>query len=156
MKKKSISPIIATILLIIMTVGIAALMYTWMTGMFSQLTSQAEQQAGGLGAVNFDLIYVSHSENNFIVTLLNSGRVSLNFNREGIFVNVEYYQKPYGTKTSSTCTINNKNDAKLQDVKPGSIADLNLSCQNAPVNPDLYRYLITINYLGVVRSVTYG
>ncbi|MEM4571324.1 MAG: archaellin/type IV pilin N-terminal domain-containing protein [Nanopusillaceae archaeon] len=154
MKKKSISPIIATILLIIMTVGIAALMYTWMTGMFSQLTSQAEQQAGGVGAINFDLIYVSHSGNNFIVTLLNSGRVSLNFNRTGIFVNVEYYQKPYGTKTSSTCTINN--NSTLTDVKPGSIADLNLSCQGVSVNPDLYRYLITINYLGVVRSITYG
>ncbi|MEM1684837.1 MAG: archaellin/type IV pilin N-terminal domain-containing protein, partial [Nanopusillaceae archaeon] len=61
MEKRSISPIIATILLIIMTVGIAALMYTWMSGMFTQLTTQAEQQAGTVGAINFDLIYITHT-----------------------------------------------------------------------------------------------
>ncbi|MEM1634425.1 MAG: archaellin/type IV pilin N-terminal domain-containing protein [Nanopusillaceae archaeon] len=153
MERRGISPIIATILLIIMTVGIAALMYTWMSGMFTQLTTQAEQQAGAVGAINFDLIYITHTpQNTFNVTLLNSGRVSLDFSRAGIFVKVEYNQKPYGTISSSTCSISNP----PTDIKPGSIGYLNISCGLTSINPDLFRYTITINYLGVIKSITYG
>ncbi|MEM4772920.1 MAG: archaellin/type IV pilin N-terminal domain-containing protein [Nanoarchaeales archaeon] len=159
MERRGISPIIATILLIIMTVGIAALMYTWMSGMFTQLTTQAEQQVGRIGEVDFELIYVTHNTNNyhFEVTLVNTGRVNLNFSRPRVFVRVDYYQKPYETVNSSICNIVNS-DA-LTNVAPGNIVTLELDCgfsSDNPININLYRYIITVNYLGIIKSITYG
>ncbi|MFP3132401.1 MAG: archaellin/type IV pilin N-terminal domain-containing protein, partial [Candidatus Nanopusillus sp.] len=59
---KGISPIIATILLIVMTVAIAGLMYAWLSGMFSSLTGATSNQvAQATQVTNFNVpqIYVS-------------------------------------------------------------------------------------------------
>ena len=55
--KRAISPIIATILLIVMTVSIAAFTFIWMQGFMTNVQQQAEQQASTMQQPVFGISY---------------------------------------------------------------------------------------------------
>ncbi|MEM0379572.1 MAG: archaellin/type IV pilin N-terminal domain-containing protein [Nanopusillaceae archaeon] len=156
MERRGISPIIATILLIIMTVGIAALMYTWMSGMFTQLTTQAEQQAGRLGGVDFTLQNIVYDDTTklFLITVVNTGSVSLDFSISNFSVRVSRQHKLTGDANYFTCTIPNHPSGSL---RPGGRVELNVNCPNlVPPDTTLYLYTFSISYLGISRSITYA
>lgn len=156
MERRGISPIIATILLIIMTVGIAALMYTWMSGMFTQLTTQAGQQMGRLGGIDFVLHSIAYDSENklFIITVVNTGSVSLDFNISNFSARVSRQHKLTGEVSYFSCTIT---DHPSGSLAPGGRVDLKVNCSNlGTVDTTLYLYTFSISYLGVLRVITYG
>ncbi|MCC5446847.1 archaellin/type IV pilin N-terminal domain-containing protein [Candidatus Nanobsidianus stetteri] len=82
---KSISPIIATILLIVMVVAIAGLMYAWLSGMFYSLTSSSSQQIQQQSQmVSFTINNVFCSNNTLYFDIYNNGNVPIYINNSEI------------------------------------------------------------------------
>jgi flagellin-like protein len=155
---KGISPIIATILLIVMTVAIAGLMYAWLSGMFSSLTQTTSGQvAQATQITSFNVPQVYISTGNIYAILYNNGNVPISNNTLIITV-AEYYASNAtydGNTDSCTASIVGGNSV----VPPGRQATLLLSC-SGPVNiindwstADYY-YIFTFTYNGVSVQAT--
>jgi len=155
---KGISPIIATILLIVMTVAIAGLMYAWLSGMFSSLTgatSSQVAQATQVTSFNVPQIYVSSG--NIYAIIYNNGNVPIN-NNTLIITAAEYYASnaTYDGNTDS-CTASVVSGKS--PVPSGQQATLLLSC-SGPVsivndwNTGNYYYIFTFTYNGISVQAT--
>jgi flagellin-like protein len=150
---KGISPIIATILLIVMTVAIAGLMYAWLSGMFSSLTGATSNQVTQATQVtSFDISDIYISNGNIYAIIYNNGNVPINNNTLTITA-AEYYASNAtydGNTDSCTASVVNGNSP----VPPGQQATLLLSC-SGPVNvvndwnTGNYEYIFTFSYNGV-------
>ncbi|MCC5447224.1 pilin subunit UpsA [Candidatus Nanobsidianus stetteri] len=150
---KGISPIIATILLIVMTVAIAGLMYAWLSGLFStltQTTSGQVAQATQITSFNVPQVYISNG--NIYAIIYNNGNVPIN-NNTLIITAAEYYASnaTYDGNTDS-CTASVVNGNSI--IPPGRQVTLLLSC-SGPVNivndwsTAEYYYIFTFTYNGV-------
>jgi len=139
--KRGISPIIATILLIIMTIGIAALMYTWLTGMLNQLTTQSSQQIVQQTAFNFKVTPLSASNNttSFTVAITNTGSITINTsNMGGVLTYVTVYSKinPGTPEGTYNCSANN-----ITSLQPGQVTQLTVNCSGTGLSDiDLTQY----------------
>jgi flagellin-like protein len=154
---KGISPIIATILLIVMTVAIAGLMYAWLSGMFSSLTgttSSQINQATQVTSFNVPQIYVSNG--NISAIIYNNGNVPIN-NNTLIITAAEYYASNAtydGNTDSCTAAVSG-----TSPISSGQQATLLLSC-SGPVNiinnwnTANYYYVFTFTYNGVSIQTT--
>jgi flagellin-like protein len=150
---KGISPIIATILLIVMTVAIAGLMYAWLIGLFNPLTqSTTNQVIQATQTVSFSVSNIYISSGNIYAVIYNGGNVPINNNSLSILVQ-EYYASNLtydGSADSCTASVVNGNSP----IPPGQQATLLLSC-SGPVNivnnwnTGDYEYLFTFTYNGV-------
>jgi len=150
---KGISPIIATILLIVMTIAIAGLMYSWMVGLFNPLTQTASNQVVQVTQVtSFSVSQIYISNSSIYAIIYNSGNVPIN-NNTLIITAAEYYASNAtydGNTDSCTASVVNGNSP----VPSGQQATLLLSC-SGPVNivnnwnTGNYRYVFTFTYNGV-------
>jgi len=150
---KGISPIIATILLIVMTVAIAGLMYAWLSGMFSSLTTSASQQITPITQItSFSVPQIYVSNNSIYAIIYNNGNVPIN-NNTLIITAAEYYASNAtydGNTDSCTASVVNGNSP----IPSGLQATLLLSC-SGPVNitknwnTGNYYYVFTFTYNGI-------
>ncbi|RDD52287.1 hypothetical protein BA065_02480 [Nanoarchaeota archaeon NZ13-N] len=158
MMKKGVSPIIATILLIIMTVGIAALMYTWMSGMLTQLTAQTGQQILQSTAFDFSVAPVgtttSGSSIIFTVSIRNTGSVNIDFGRTQVNASVSVYNRTapeIGIWKQDICTLT----TPLQNpLNVGSSMIVNFSCSNVG-NITANYYVLRVTMGAVAKEVTF-
>jgi len=82
---KSISPIIATILLVVMTVAISGLFYAFISGMFSSLTSSSNNLVNQQSQyTSFTISNVYCSNNILYFNIYNNGNIPININNSQI------------------------------------------------------------------------
>ncbi len=148
---KGISPIIATILLIVMTVGIAALMYAWMTGLFGTLSSAAGQQvAEATRNVIFNVPAMYMSGGTLYAIIYNGGNVPIDTSRMTVIA-VQYYStNSSSTGTTSTCSPSST------VINPNTQVNITLNCSPAINTSAIYYYEFTFTYLGVPVRVLYN
>ncbi|MFP3167368.1 MAG: archaellin/type IV pilin N-terminal domain-containing protein [Candidatus Nanopusillus sp.] len=85
MGMKSISPIIATILIIVMTVAIAGIFYAFTSGMFGSITQSSSQQIQQQSQVtSFTINNVYCSNNTLYFNIYNNGNIPININNSQI------------------------------------------------------------------------
>ncbi|MFZ8856309.1 MAG: archaellin/type IV pilin N-terminal domain-containing protein [Candidatus Nanopusillus sp.] len=150
---KGISPIIATILLIVMTVAIAGLMYAWLSGMFSTLTTSTSQQiSGATQVVSFSVPRVYISGSNIYAILYNSGNVPIN--TANLTVVAQEYWAANGTYTLTTYTCS----ASSTTILSGQQSTLTLSCSPANLttkwSSGIYYHVFTFTYSGISVQAT--
>jgi len=120
--KRAVSPIIATILLIIMTVGIAALMYTWMSSMLTQLTAQTGQQILQSTAFDFSVAPIAspNGTSNFSVSIRNTGSVNIDFSKTNAIAAVTVYDRlnpAAGVVNQTSCSTINTGNLSVGESK---------------------------------------
>jgi archaeal flagellin N-terminal-like domain len=82
---KSISPIIGTILIIVITVAIAGLFYAFTSGMFSSLTSSSNNLVNQQSKIiSFTINNVYCSNNIVYFDIYNNGNIPININNSQI------------------------------------------------------------------------
>jgi len=150
---KGISPIIATILLIVMTVAIAGLMYAWMSGMFSSITSTTQQQlVGSTQIVSFNVPQIYVSSGNIYVVLHNKGNVPINTANLTIVAREYWAANNTYTLTTYTCS------ASSAIITPNQQGTLTLSCNPAGLTTKwgsgIYYYVFTFTYSGISAEAT--
>jgi len=155
---KGISPIIATILLIVMTVAIAGLMYAWLSGMFSSLTQSTSNQVNQVThTVSFSISNMYVSNGNIYAVIYNSGNVPINNNTLNIIAQEYYASNSTYDGHTDTCTASLTNGNTV--IPSGQQATLLLSC-SGPVNivddwnTGNYYYVFTFTYNGVSAQET--
>ena len=155
---KGISPIIATILLIVMTVAIAGLMYAWLSGMFSSLTGATSNQvAQATQVTNFNVPQIYISGGKISAIIYNGGNVPIDNNALKIIVQ-EYYASNAtydGNADSCTASVVSGNSP----IPSNQQATLLLSCSGSVniVNDwstGDYYYVFTFSYKGVSVQAT--
>jgi len=150
---KGISPIIATILLIVMTVAIAGLMYALLSGMFSTLTTTTSQQiSGATQIVSFSVPQLYVSGSNIFAILYNSGNVPINTANMTVVAQEYWAANSTYTLTTYTCSVS------LATIIPGQQSTLTLSCSPTGLvtrwNSGLYYYVFTFTYSGISVQTT--
>jgi len=105
--RKGISPVVATVLLIIISVGLAALLYAWATGWFGTATQGASQ--GPKSNIVIDAVSADAGDTDFTVYVRNIGSVS-------VTVNALYLKYPNGTIEQISITETT--------INPGSTAPI--------------------------------
>ena len=79
---RSISPIIASILIIVITVAIAGIFYAFTSGMFGSLTQSTSQQIQQQSQmVSFQIVNAYCSNNTLYLIIYNNGNVPIDINR---------------------------------------------------------------------------
>jgi|GEM_PF-6140289 len=85
MSMKSISPIIATILIVVMTVAIAGIFYAFTSGLFGSLTQSSSQQIQQQSQVtSFTINNVYCSNNILYFNIYNNGNIPIDINNSQI------------------------------------------------------------------------
>jgi len=145
---KGISPIIATILLIVMTVAIAGLMYAWLSGMFSSLTTATSQQLiQTTQTVSFSVSQLYVSGDNIYAILYNRGSVPIN--TANLTIVAQEYWAANSTYTLNTYTCSTSSAI----IIPGQQNTITLSCNPTGLitrwSSGIYYYVFTFTYSGI-------
>jgi len=138
MSMKSISPIIATILIIVITVAIAGIFYAFTTGIFNPLTQSSSQQVQQQSQyTSFTINNVYCSNNIVYFDIYNNGNVPININNSQIIF-----------------TDNNGNTI--------SINGSNIICNNGNIIPSgsnslcyINLYSCFYNYTDYIKSINF-
>jgi len=150
---KGISPIIATILLIVMTVAIAGLMYAWLSGMFSSLTTSTLQQVNQVTqTVIFTVSQIFVTNGNIYAVIYNGGTVPINTNNLTITAQEFWASNDTYDGTTYTCS------ASSAIITPNQQNTITLSCNPNTLttkwSSGLYYYPFTFIYNGVTVQAT--
>lgn len=79
MNSKGVSPLIATVLLLLVVVGVGAIVWTWVTGFAGETTSEAGQVTESMAAKgSFEITDCTYSGGTLTVKLENTGQIDLN------------------------------------------------------------------------------
>jgi len=138
MSMKSISPIIATILIIVMTVAIAGLFYAFTSGLFGSLTQSSSQQIQQQSQItSFTINNVYCSNNILYFNIYNNGNIPININNSQIIF-----------------TDNNGNTI--------SINGSNIICNNGNIIPSgsnslcyVENYICYYDYIDYIKSTNF-
>ncbi|BFI73165.1 hypothetical protein YN1_1520 [Nanoarchaeota archaeon] len=158
---KGISPIIATILLIVMTVAIAGLLYAWLSGLFGSLTASASTATNKLTQTpSFYISQIYDSGGNIYAIIYNNGNIPV------VISSVSGVAQEYYTANDSydgntyTCTASNTTTSTA--IPPGSQSTVLLSCTSTSggtdstiisnVNSGLYYYVFSLSYDGITET----
>ena len=150
---KGISPIIATILLIVMTVAIAGLMYAWLSGTFSSLTTSTSQQiARATQVTSFSVSQIFVSNGNIYAIIYNNGNVPITTNNLTITAQEFWYSNNTYDGTTYLCS------ASSAIIASGQENTMTLSCNPTSLitqwSSGIYYYLFTFVYNGVAVQAT--
>ena len=155
---KSISPIIATILLIVMTVAIAGLMYAWLVGLFNPLTQSTSQQViQATQTVSFSISNIYVSSGNIYALIYDNGNVPIDNNT--LIITAEEYYASNATYDGNTDSCTASVVSGKSPIPSGQQATLLLSC-SGPVNivndwrTANYYYVFTFTYNGISIQAT--
>ncbi len=79
LNSKGVSPLIATVLLLLVAVGVGAIIWTWVTGFAGKTTSEAGQVTESMAAKgSFEITSCTYSGGTLTVKLENTGQIDLN------------------------------------------------------------------------------
>ena len=150
--KKAITPVIAVILLIVMTVGIAAFTFIWMQNFVQGLQQQTQEQAQQLQRPQFTITYATADNGANSVKVIVSNIGSIPIQADDIKFNIEAYYK--ANQTYAKAVAVNKDGCK-GTLNPNEDTDctVNLDSGNT-VNLTTYYYIITAAYRGTTVSYT--
>ena len=88
---KSISPIVGTILIIVITVAISGLFYAFTSGMFGSLTQSSSQQIHQQSQyTSFEINNIYCSNNILYFNVYNKGNIPININNSQIIFTDNY------------------------------------------------------------------
>jgi len=136
---RSISPIIATILIIVITVAIAGIFYAFTSGLFGSLTQSSSQQIQQQSQVtSFEINNVYCSNNILYFNIYNNGNIPININNSQIIF-----------------TDNNGNTI--------SINGSNIACNNGNIIPTgsnslcyiINNYFCYYSYTNYIKSINF-
>ena len=149
--KRAITPVIAVILLIVMTVGIAAFTFVWMQNFVQSLQTQTQQQAQQLQRPQFTITYAAYDDTNNEVkfVLTNMGGVPIDTSQ--LKVTIEEYEKIDGSFVGTKVL-----DATPQ-CDPETVApNQDTTCSVSASGLDLKNryYIIIATYKGVTAHYT--
>ena len=156
--KRAITPVIAVILLIVMTVGIAAFTFIWMQNFVQTLQTQTQQQAQQLQRPQFSITYAAYKEENdtgnLTFVLSNIGSIPINTN--DLKITIEEYKKVDGS-FNRTVVANEEVNCTPTTINPNSDAVCWKDSQNdkkLDLDLDNCYYLIIATYKGVTAQYT--
>jgi len=147
--KKAITPVIAVILLIVMTVGIAAFTFIWMQNFVQNLQTQTQQQVHQLQRPRFTISYAAYDGSNLKFVLANAGTVPIN--TEELKVTVEQYDK-VSESFEKAVIINGKPTCNPKQVSPNG--DTNCEIKAPRLDLKNKYYVIIATYKGVTAQNT--
>jgi len=162
--RRGIEPIVAAILLIVITVVAAVLLYIWFNGYLSSTTSKVSQISAPeeLQIVNVAVLYSSGSPSSIVAYIQNVGSIPATINQAYV-LNVTTgnvicaissssmsYNIPPSSPTASTST---PVPASGLTVPAGTTAELILSVSSCPLAPNSYYVLKLVTVRGT--QVTY-
>lgn len=163
MAKKGISPLIATILLIVMTVGIAGLMYVWLSGTFSSLQNTANKGLLGVtqqvyfslstGTINSTTIQFEfyNSQSSTIAVNLTACTYILQVTPPGQSTQTNILSNLLNLATNLTTASNSP------VIYPGQQTWVTINITTTPISSSYSpanTYLLTMTCNGVTQSLT--
>lgn len=115
MLNKGISPLIATVLLIAFTVGIAGILSTWLTGFTQQSTQQVSQQSNtevacSYGGISLSGLTYGSSSSTIAGNIENTGSITLgNITLQIVYTNnsISKYLLCLVSSVGNNCTVAN-------------------------------------------------
>jgi flagellin-like protein len=128
-KRKAISPIIATLILIVITVIAGVFLYSFVSGYMSTLSPTASSPP------NIQFVSASYSSNTFTYVIYNEGSTAVTFNSWELV----------GQNTGSTIT--SANNVSITggstsnfpfNLAPGQTATITITLTSHPTTPDNY------------------
>ncbi|EOD42629.1 putative secreted protein [Candidatus Nanobsidianus stetteri] len=136
-----------------MTVAIAGLMYAWLSGMFSSLTTSTSQQviqATQLTSFNVPKMFISNG--NIYAIIYNNGNVPINAN------NMTITAQEFWASNNTYDGITYVCSASSGIITSGQQSTITLSCNPTSLvtnwNSGIYYYLFTFVYNGVSVQAT--
>ena len=155
--KRAITPVIAVILLIVMTVGIAAFTFVWMQNFVQSLQTQTQQQAQQLQRPQFTITYAAYykkDNNTHNLTFVLSNIGSIPINTSDLRITIEEYKKVDGS-FNRTVVANEKVNCTPTTINPNSDAVCWKESQNdKKLDLNNCYYLIIATYKGVTAQYT--
>lgn len=165
MMKKGITPIIAIVLLLLMTVMAGAATMLWIQRLQSSLTSQTEEQIGRTVAqmgANIDLGDAYYSNGNLTLIISNIGSVTLNVSE--FTLTVSSYDVNTGAESLVTlCSLSKaiveSIECNHENLNPGEtcavVIDLD-KCNPQKASLDSGTYIANIKWAGVEDSAIFS
>ena len=152
--KRAITPVIAVILLIVMTVGIAALTFVWMQNFIRNLQIQTQQQASQLQKAQFALSSPtgSQGESNITVVISNIGTVPINLSKMAF--TVEKYYLVNNTYVGTVGNVVGKTGVCSGILNPNQQTTCTITLSGTSLDFTQYSYVITASYNGVSAQYT--
>ena len=141
--KRAITPVIAVILLIVMTVGIAAFTFVWMQNFVQSLQTQTQQQAQQLQRPQFTITYAAYDGRNVKFVLANMGSTPIETGQ--LKVTIEEYKKADGSFLG-TKVLNANPSCNPRTINPNQDATCSVSASGLDLTNKYY--LIIATYKG--------
>ena len=147
--RRAITPIIAVILLIVMTVGISAFVFIWMQNFVGNLQQTTQQQLETLQRPQFIITYATVTSNNTITLILaNAGTVPIDTTNNQMTAILEEYSKVTGSRNRTLTGTLSCSPQALQARQQANCSVSGLSNINIANN----YYVLTLSYQGVTAS----
>jgi flagellin-like protein len=140
---KAISPLIATVILIAVTIAIAAIVIAWVYGIIGPTTATPEklQIYPDARLINMTAQVI------FNVTVKNAGGVSISLSKI-------YIREAPSCSTSNIQTPFIVNNAPISSLSPGSVGVLNVSFSGCSVSPGATYTVVIVTQSGQAYYVT--
>jgi len=136
---RSISPIIATILIIVITVAIAGIFYAFTSGIFGSLTQSSSQQIQQQSQIlSFQISNVYCSNNELYLIIYNNGNIPIDINK-AITIISDNQQNAYNT------TITCNNNTIIQPRQQVLCNVNNVICYYDPLSNSKYKVSFIFN-----------
>jgi flagellin-like protein len=147
---RSISPIIATILIIVITVAIAGIFYAFTSGMFGSLTQSTSQQIQQQSQmVSFQIVNTYCSNNELYLIIYNSGNIPIDINKAITLIS-DNQQNTHNT------TIMCNNNTIIQPRQQIACKVNNIICYYNPSSNKRYKISFIINGLEYEKYLDFG
>jgi len=135
-KRKAVSPIIATLILIVITVAAGVIIYYFVSGYLSASTaSVASQSANQLSVISAS--WIGGSGKRFTFAIQNSGTASISFKLLNVTI--------YNIATVKAVATNGTNISSLTaTLNPGASTSFQISLNNT-LTPGTYKLVVVTN-----------
>ena len=157
MEKKGITPVIAVVLLILMTISISALTFSWLKNLFTEQKEAVQAQQEAFKVTLFDIQrawFDSSNQNLLHVYIYNSGQTDIDLSKA--VYTFESYDKISGNLVNSA-TLNGNDLNITVRIKPGSyhVVDINTTTTSFFNSSALSNYDLKITILYKDSSASY-
>jgi len=152
--KRAITPVIAVILLIVMTVGIAAFTFVWMQNFVQSLQTQTQERIHQLQQIpQFKISYAVYDKNNDNLTFIIANVGDVPIDTKELKVTIEGYKKIDGS-FNGVITTNAIFTCSPNIIKP--FGDAICWKQLSGIDLDNNYYQIIVSYKGATAQYTLG
>jgi FlaG/FlaF family flagellin (archaellin) len=147
---RSISPIIASILIIVITVAIVGIFYAFTSGMFSSLTQSTSQQIQQQSQmISFQIVNTNCSNNELYLIIYNSGNIPIDINKAITLISDNQQNTHNATIICNNTTI-------IQPKQQITCKINNIICYYSPSSNKRYKISFIINGLEYEKYLDVG